>query len=75
MMEAMQLQSEIGLVMMMAMAMMMAMVLTITMMMMVVVVVSSYNQNGLVRDYPTDYSDPVSDHLALLRSAYKEDLI
>ena len=54
---------------------MMMMVKIMTMMMvMMVVVVSSYNQNGLVRDYPTDYTDPVSDHLALL-GRYKEDLI
>ena len=49
------------------------MMLTMTMMKMMVVV-SSYNQNGVVRDYPTDYSDPVSDHLALLALGYKEDL-
>ena len=49
------------------------MMLTMTMMRMVVVV-SGYNQNGVVRDYPTDYSDPVSDHLALLALGYKEDL-
>ena len=35
---------------------------------------NGYNQNGVVGDYPTDYSDPVSDHLALLALGYKEDL-
>ena len=56
-----KLQSEVDLVkiMMMAMMMMMKMVvmmLTMTMMMMMMVV-SSYNRNGLVGDYPTDYSE------------------
>ena len=56
---------------MLALMMMMVMMMTPKLMM---VAVSSYNQNGLVQDWPTDYSDPVSGHLALLRIQRRLDL-